>query len=260
MGGVIDDVKGIFGKSKADKAIKAQESQANIDREYQQKLFERQFGPVNDALMSQIMGMLGYEKRPVKAEAPRIPGGDSVWSRIVANIPSTPDGQEEYVHTGKSPFMDRYKGVLREEIESGVRPGEEAARAALLDRVRANPMGMSNQAYGKSLKDIVLAGGKARGEAYRSGMGSAELLPLNTAMSFLGRTPISPVTGNAGFTPNYNETGVEDLVTTGEGLYGLVKGAKDLYSKYLSGGPDMSKYIGGMAGSETDMLGGALFT
>jgi hypothetical protein len=115
---------------------------------------------------------------------------------------------------------------MRSEIESGIRPGEEAARTALLDKVRANPMGMSNQGYAKGLKDIVTEGSKARGQAFRSGMSQAELTPFNLGMSFMGRTPYNQPSV---FMPDYKDTSIESAKAVGSGLYETGKAGAGLY-------------------------------
>ena len=167
MGGLISDIAGLWGESSTDKSV----DQRNQELGTNQALWERQFGGVSDALKTQMMRMLG--QGPVQPE---------------------------------SPWLTQYKNTMRSEIESGIRPGEEAARTALLDKVRANPMGMSNQGFAKGLKDIVTEGAKARGAAYRSGMSQAELTPFNLGLSFMGRTPYNQPSV---FTPDYKNTSIE---------------------------------------------------
>jgi hypothetical protein len=168
-------------------ANQIQQSQVNDNK----ALWERQFGPVSDALKGQMMSMLG--QGPVQPE---------------------------------SPWLTQYKNTMRSEIEGGIRPGEEAARTALLDRVRANPMGMSNQSFARGLKDVVTEGSKARGSAFRTGMSQAELTPFNLGLSFMGRTPYQP---NAPFSPDYKDNSIEKAKAIGSGLYETGRAGGSLY-------------------------------
>ncbi len=194
MGGVIDDIAGLWGGGREDKAI----DQANQQLGQQMALWERQFGPVNDKLREEMLKVLQPE-----------------WG-------------------------SKFKDTMRTEIESGIRPGEEAARASLMDKVRANPRGMSGSAYAKGLKDIVAEGSKARGTAFRSGMTQAELAPMNLALSFMGRTPYSPKSDTQ-YPPNYT-TDVEGLKMMGGGL-------NEMYNLYKSQfGPRADSVGGGQGG------------
>ena len=191
MGGVIDDVAGLWGGGSSGEMDEANQIQKSSLAQ-EKALWERQFGPVSDALKTQMMSMLGTG--PVQPE---------------------------------SPWLSKYKDTMRSEIESGIRPGEEAARTALLDKVRANPMGMSNQGYAKGLKDLVTEGAKARGSAYRTGMTTAELTPFNLGMSFMGRTPYQP---QSPYPPDYKDNSLEKAKAVGGGLYETIKGGKSIYN------------------------------
>jgi hypothetical protein len=196
MGGVIDDIAGLWGEGREDKAIDQQNRQLG----QQAAMWERQFGSVNDALRGEMMKVLGY----------------------------TPDASGKMTQGTTNTWLDKFKGTMRGEIESGIRPGEESAKAALLERVRANPRGMSSQSYAKGLKDIVKEGSAARGTAYRSGMTQAELTPFNMAMSFMGRTPFAPNV-NPTYPPDY-KVDTAGLKMLGGGLGDMVKAGSNRYS------------------------------
>ncbi len=211
MSGVVKTVKGVVGNvlgfgGDSPQEVAANEAQAN--RAYQQAMWERQFGPVNDMLLNEMRSVLGYNWVPPSEEKPDDKG---TWEKAAP---------------GQS-WLDKFKATTRSEIESGIRPGEEAARIALLDKVRANPRAISSQAYAKGLKDIVTEGAKARGTAYRSGMTSAELTPLNLAMTFMGRTPFAPNV-NPVYSPDY-KLDTAGLKMAGGGLLELAKAGKNLY-------------------------------
>lgn len=184
----LGDISGLWGDTQAQTAADSQKESLNQN----QALWERQFGPVSDSLKTQMLGMLG--QGPVAPE---------------------------------SPWLTKFKDTQRQEIESGIRPGEEVARTALLDKVRANPMGMSNQGFAKGLKDIVTAGSAARGTAFRTGMAQAELTPFNLGLSFMGRTPYQP---NALFSPDYKDTSIDKAKAVGSGLFETVKAGKGIYN------------------------------
>ena len=197
--GAIKDIGGIFNLWDTPEEAVAEETSKN--RSFQQQLWERQFGPVNDALRNEMMKVL------------------------------TPE------------WKDKFKETMRTEIESGIRPGEESAKAALLDKVRASPRSMSSQSYAKGLKDIVREGSAARGTAYRSGMSQAELTPLNLSLAFMGRTPYSPnVTPT--YPPDY-KVDTEGLKMMGSGLGEMVKAGSNLYNT-LYGPREVSGGQGGV--------------
>lgn len=195
MGGVITELGDVFSGNRLSekKAHLAQDAQ---QQQWQDNLalWERQFGSVSDALKNQMAGILGVAPMPAE-----------------------------------SPWQKQYKDMMRQEIDSGIRPGEEAAREALRAKVAANPTAMSAQSYAKGLGNLVKEGSAARGSAYRQGMSAAELTPVNLGLSFMGRTPFQP---QSQYMPNYtaNPSDPAWARMMGGGLSDVIKGGKNLYN------------------------------
>ena len=203
MGSVVGDVADAVGLGSRKKAIDASTAEAATNRDWQTQMWERQYGTVNDAMVDYMNKMFSGQK------------------------------------IAETPYQQQYKANMRQEIDSGMRPGEEGARNALMDRVRANPQGMSTQAYSKSLGNLVKEGSAARGTAYRKGMGEAQMLPFSMGMSFLNRTPYKPDSAN--YMPNYTSSFDPNVANLyGAGLNEIINQGSKLYSKYFGSTPDYS--------------------
>lgn len=205
MGSVIGDVADAVGLGSRNKAIKASTAEAARNRDWQTQMWERQYGTVNDAMVDYMNKMFSGERM------------------------------------AETPYQQQYKANIRQEIDSGMRPVEEAARNALMDRVRANPQGMSTQAYSKSLENLVKEGLAARGTAYRKGMGEAQMLPFNMGMTFLNRTAYKPDSVN--YMPNYTSSFDPNVANLyGAGLNEIISQGRNLYNKFFGSTPDYSNY------------------
>jgi hypothetical protein len=215
MGTVVKDVGDLLGHESSE--VKASRDEAKANRAWQERMWDRQYGPINDTLMNYLQGVMGAEgsTKPVESE----------WQKD-------------------------YQDSMRQEIDSGLRPSEEAARAALRERVNANPAGMSNQGYARGLRDIVREGGRTRGDAIRKGMSEAKLLPFNMAMSFMGRTPYKPDSSN--YMPNYpsSPTDVEGVKLMGSGLNQIANWGRSAYDSLMGTGAGSSLDFSSLNGSD----------
>jgi hypothetical protein len=206
MSGIVEPTLDAVGLGSRNEAIDASRDEASANRAWQEKMWDRQYGPINDTLMNYLQGVMGAEDstKPVESE----------WQKD-------------------------YQDSMRQEIDSGLRPSEEAARAALRERVNANPAGMSNQGYARGLRDIVREGGRTRGDAFRKGMGEAKLLPFNMAMSFMGRTPYKPDSSN--YMPNYTSSfNPQAAQLMGAGLNQIANWGRSTYDSLMRSGAGSS--------------------
>lgn len=181
--------------------------QANLDRLAEESRFNRQFGPINDSLRD--------------------------WLTTILTNPTD------------NKFLDDMMNTKREEIDRGTRPAEESAKASLLARVKANPKGMTNQAYTSSLKDMARQFGETRANAFGQGMTEMKMMPFNMGMSFLNRQSVKPV--QQGWMPNYySKNDPEMMKTFGAGLGSLYNAGKGLFSKgeYADSGEVMDAKAG----------------
>lgn len=241
MSDVVEGVGEIFGISKADRARKSAEQEAANSRNFQLALWERQMGEVSDALKNEMMGILGYEWVPDDTTGTPAPTQGFI-SKVLPAVGGTSGkgGEWKKAAVGNT-WLDKFKRSTKIGIEEGIRPAEESARAALIDRVRANPRSISTQGYAKGLRDIVKEGATQRGSAYRTGLQAAELTPYNLSLAFMGRTPFSPNVSPV-YPPDY-KTDVDAAKLMGSGLNEMVKWGTSAYNNMF--GPRVDDPYGG---------------
>ena len=244
MGGVIRDASDLLGFSTPASEEAAQSAKDATASQIAQ--WNRQFGPVSDSLRDEMMSVLGYTWVPPTTSGETLVPG-SAFAKPLSTRTTT---KGKWVKSPTNTWLDKFKSNMRTEIESGIRPGEESAKAALLDKVRSSPRSMSSQSYAKGLKDIVKEGASARGSAYRSGMTQAELTPYNMSLAFMGRTPFAPNV-NPVYPPDY-KVDTEGLKMMGGGLGDMFKAGSSLYAD-LYGPREVSGASGFELGTETGL-------